>query len=141
MKPKIRHDNSAETGGFTIIEVIISAMIFTIAVAGVLATVSSLSKPAADTADEVTAAFMGKRILDQLRREVDASSTAGWDTSSSPLNPNGGDGNGSYDASDSVTSTLLAPVTIDGITYTPTYTVEPDPDGTNGRKVTLTITW
>lgn len=109
------------TKGFTVTEVVISALIFSIAAAGMFATVSALRQPAAESADEVAAAFLGKRILDDLRAELDATT---WDS-------------GNF----SVGTHPMAPVVIDGITFTPSYDVIADPAGTGARKVTLDITW
>ncbi len=109
--------------GFTIVEVIVSAVIFTLAVAGIFATISALRSPATESSQEVTAAFVGKRILDDMRTEVSALTWSG----------------GSLDPSGSPYA--LNAIVVDGISYTPTYIVEPDPDGTGARKVTLNVTW
>lgn len=108
--------------GFTIVEVIVATLVFALAAAGIFATVSALNRPAGESMEEVTAAFLGKRILEDLRRDVDAE-----DWNSGEL-VNG-------------TTYAMNAVTIGGITYTPVYTVENDPNGTSARKVTLNIIW
>lgn len=105
---------------FTITEVVIATMIFTLAMAGVFASISQLRQPAAESTQEVTAAFFGKWVLDDLRRQVSA------DTWNNGILANGSTG--------TITNT------IDGRTYNATYFVVDDP-GTNARQVTLNVTW
>lgn len=111
------------TSGFTIIEVIVSTVIFTIVAAGLYASVSSLRKPAGDTTKTMNAALIGKNVLEDLRSRISASD---WD-SGGPLDP----ANSPY---------TLTPVILDGITYTPSYIVNAtDPSG--ARRVDVTVTW
>ncbi|VAX34811.1 hypothetical protein MNBD_UNCLBAC01-1575 [hydrothermal vent metagenome] len=63
--------------GFSILEVIISAVIFVIAVAGVLSSVSMLRPKGGASSKKLEATYTGKSIIDQLRSEVDAGT---WDT-------------------------------------------------------------
>ena len=49
-----------------------AAVIFVVAAAGILATVSFLRPQGADSAKRLQAAYMGKRIIDRLRSEVAA---------------------------------------------------------------------
>ena len=58
--------------GFTITEVVVSALIFAIATAGILATASSMRRPAVESSEDVTAAFLAKRIFDDLRSQLGA---------------------------------------------------------------------
>lgn len=113
-----------KTKAFTLVEVIISSVIFALAMAGVYASVSQLRQPATESSQEVTAAFLGKQILDKLRTQINAQS---WNMVS-----------GNLMAGQSYTG-LAA--TINGINYNYSYIVEDDPGGTNARKVTLNITW
>ena len=113
--------SAAKKQGFTIVEVIVSVIIFLIAAAGIFATISSLSQPAGESNREIAAALVAKQILADLRRDMDMTD---WD---------GGDL--------SVGTHPWTAVTVDGVTYTPQYVVETDPQGTDARKVTLTITW
>jgi prepilin-type N-terminal cleavage/methylation domain-containing protein len=110
--------------GFTLVEVVISTVIFTIVAAGLYASVSTLRKPAMDTTKKINASFVGKQILEELRNDVSADT---WNNGG-PLVPSG-------------TPYVLPDVTVGGITYHPQYIVENDPDGSPARKVTLTITW
>lgn len=109
--------------GFTITEVVVAALIFAIATAGILATASSMRKPAIESSEDVVAAFLAKRILDDLRSQLDSTT---WDQVG-----------GNF----IVGSHALAPVTIGSKTYTPTYNIITDPQGTLARKINLTITW
>jgi len=65
-----------QTCGFTITEVVISAVIFSLVVAGVFMSISLLKKPTVDSTEAMTAAFLGKRVLDDLRTKVDGET---WD--------------------------------------------------------------
>ncbi len=114
--------------GFSITEVIIATVIFSMVVAGSITAVSALRKPAYASKEDVTAAYLAKQILEELRCDVHAGT---WNTGG--LNPNGGPGG------DGLYNNLNA-VVIDGITYTPSYQVEND-TLTGARKVTLTIDW
>ncbi len=107
---------------FTLTEVVIATVIFSLAMAGVFASISNLRQPAVESSQEVTAAFIGKKILNDLRSEVSAPT---WNTTGNlTLGPHG----------------PLTAINVGGIDYTPTYIVEADP-GTNARKVTLNISW
>lgn len=113
--------------GFTMVEIIISALIFALAAAGIFATVSVLNQPVAETSDEVSAAFLGKQVLEDLRKQVGEST---WD--SGTLNPIGGNGYGVYYSP--------SPIEIDGVNYSWSYVVTQDPN-TGARNVDLTVTW
>lgn len=117
---KIRKKNTRI--GFTMTEVIIATLIFSLAMAGVFASISELRQPAVDSSQEVTAAFVGKRILEDLRSEVSAET---WNSTGN-LIPG---------------STYTNTVVVGNTTYTTSYTVTTDPDGTSARKVILNITW
>ena len=118
------------TQGFTITEVIIASLIFTLVTAGLYTTISVLKKPTVDSKQSMTAALLGKKILDNLRTSVDAET---WTGGAGPLDPLGGPTvNGVYNN--------LASVTVDGVTYTPSYIVTEETD-TAARKVTLTVNW
>jgi prepilin-type N-terminal cleavage/methylation domain-containing protein len=109
--------------GFTVVEVIVASVIFALTAAGIFATVSALNQPATESSEEVTAVFLGKRILEDLRKDVDATTWTGG-----PLDP----ANSPY---------TMNAVVVDGVTYTPVYSVMNDPNGTSARKVTLNILW
>jgi prepilin-type N-terminal cleavage/methylation domain-containing protein len=107
--------------GFTLVEVVVAAIIFAIAAAGMMATVSSLTTPAAESSREVTAAFIGKQILENLRRNVNAEN---WNT--------GNLSTGFHPAFNT---------TINEVGYISRYRVVADPAGTAGRQVILNVTW
>ncbi|HOY09885.1 MAG TPA: hypothetical protein PLB05_07405 [Candidatus Omnitrophota bacterium] len=114
--------------GFSITEVIIATLIFSFVVGGSISAISALKKPAYASKGDVTAAYLAKQILEELRSDVRADN---WNAGG--LNPDGGPGG------DGIYNNLNA-VVIDGITYTPSYQVEND-TLTGARKVTLTIDW
>lgn len=128
------------------VEIIVSALIFSIAVAGMFATISSLQKPAEESREDISAAYVGKQILEDLRKEIDAET---WDTLADTgaldVDPGGAGTCPGAPGMDHNLSDLpgyaIDTVTIDSITYTPTYRVDCDPGGTAGKKVTLDIAW
>ncbi len=122
---KIRRKNKRT--GFTIIEVVIAAAIFTLAITGILSSISLMRQPAVESTQEVTAAFIGKQFLDDLRGQVSAQT---WNGTDSLLRV----GN-TYTNQVTVTTGSVS------TTYNIVYTVENDPDGTSARKVTLNVTW
>ena len=109
--------------GFTLIEVIVSGVILLIGVTGTLMMASSFVPKTKDSGEEIAASFIAKQILDDLRTKI----TPGqWATGGSLEL-------GSHPA---VYST-----TINGVTYTAGYDVQPDPTGSGARKVVMTIDW
>ena len=108
--------------GFTLMEVVISVILFGLAMAGVFTSISQLRQPAVESTEEVTAAFLGKRVLDDLRTQVTAET---WNGTTSLLYPG---------------NTYTNSFSINGKTYTTTYYVEND-TSTSARKVTMNITW
>ena len=59
-------------GFASIIEVIVTTVIFIIATAGILSTVSMLKPLSLESTKEIDAAYVGKGVIDKLRNEVDA---------------------------------------------------------------------
>lgn len=59
-------------GFASMVEVIVTAIIFTIAAAGILTTVSMLKPHSAQSVRRLEAAYVGKSIIDELREQVDA---------------------------------------------------------------------
>ncbi|MCK5580381.1 MAG: hypothetical protein KAJ18_03820 [Candidatus Omnitrophica bacterium] len=110
---------------FTMTEVVVAAIVFTLASSGIIATVTSLNKPAAESTEYVTAAFLGKKILEGLRKEVDGET---WNE-------------GALVPCDSSNPYTMQEIIIDDVYYTPIYIVEADPNGTSARKVTLNMLW
>lgn len=62
-------------GFASLVEVIVTAIIFIIATAGILSTVSMLRPHGQESSNKVEAAYIGKGVLDDLRKEVNASNT------------------------------------------------------------------
>ena len=122
-----KYQNQLE--GFTITEVVVAALIFAIATAGVLATASSMRTPAVESSEDVTAAFLAKRILDDLRSQLDAIS---WNQTGGPFDTTVGNPPGTH---------ALNAIVIGTKTYTPSYQIMNDPNGTRARKINLTIQW
>ncbi len=110
-----------ENRAFTMIEVVVATVIFSLAMAGIFASISNLRQPAVESTQEVTAAFIGKRILEDLRGEVNAET---WNAGKLTR--------GIHNLPDIVQGNQ---------TYTATYTVTDDTDGTSARQVTLNISW
>ncbi len=126
--------------GFTITEVIVSAVIFSLAAAGIFATVSSLNQAGGESSQEISAAYIGKQVLEDLRKEIDA---ATWNTGALGLTADGtcpGAAALNHILSD-IPAYAADTITVGSITYTPAYLVECDPDGTSAKRVTMTVTW
>ncbi len=109
-------------GGFSIAEAVIAAIVFVIAVTGVLATIGNIKKPSARTDRSLTAAYVGQQVLEAMRTNVDAGT---WDDPGSPL---------------SLLGTHSGSKPVNGVTYTYTYTVVQDPIS-KARRVTITVNW
>lgn len=76
--------NKEEEGFASMIEVIVTTVVFIIAAAGILTTVSMLKPSTTISTKRIEAAYIGKGIIDQLRKEVDATT---WDNATGPLAP------------------------------------------------------
>ncbi|MBN1869624.1 MAG: hypothetical protein JW847_03490 [Candidatus Omnitrophica bacterium] len=101
-------------------EVVVTSVIFIIATAGILSTVSMLRPHGQISSDKIEAAYIGKGIMGDLRTQVLATTTAGEELFGPDL------ALGAH-----------GPWTING--YTVTYTVtEPIP---NVRKLEMDISW
>ena len=112
-----------EEGFASIVEVAVTAVIFILATAGILSTVSMLRPHGQQSSKKIEAAYIGKGIMDDLRREVNATTTAGQEFFGPKL------ALGAY-----------GPTVISG--YTVNYTVaEANPGDPNLLKLTMTITW
>ncbi|MBF0595312.1 MAG: type II secretion system protein [Candidatus Omnitrophica bacterium] len=108
--------------GFSLLEVVVGAVIFSISIAVIYAATGSISKqPVVQTTDTTIAALYGQSFLDSMRTEVNA---AKWSGSTSPLTV------GSSRAIPAGYSTNFPG-------FSGTYIVE---DVSGIRKVTLTIT-
>ena len=107
---------SARQHGFTITEALVAAVIFSIATAGIFATISALKKPSVKTDKSLEAAYIGQRVLEDLRSGVDANPNSAWNDSTNPKTLTAG---GPYNCP-------AADVTP---SYTCTYTVTQQPNG------------
>jgi Tfp pilus assembly protein PilV len=103
--------------GFSMMEALVAAMVFSIGVVGVFAAMSSQKAPAVESDARVKAAFAAKQFLEGLRSQVDAADYAA-NTGNLTLGVHSGVSLG---------------------TYTVDYTVSDA--GNNARRVDLTITW
>jgi Tfp pilus assembly protein PilV len=108
---------------FTMVEVIVSTLIFMLLAGGMFATISALSRPAGTSTREMTAALVARGLLENLRMNIDATT---WNAAGTTF---------------AVGNHSLTKVTINGIDYTPCYSVTADPGGSAGRVVNLTINW
>ncbi len=66
--------------GFSLLEILMAAIIFTIAVAGVFATLNAVRAPVNNKENELTAASFGKEELEALRTQVSAAPSANYYT-------------------------------------------------------------
>lgn len=105
------------------VEVVVAAIIFALAAAGIFSTISAMTRPAAESDNEVTAALIAKKYLEDMRHEVRADQ---WDATGAPL------ALGSH--------SFYPPEEVDNINYTINYTVRDD-DDTDGRWVDIQVSW
>lgn len=66
-----------DKGIASIVEVIVTAVVFVIAVAGILSTVAMFRPQGKEASQKIEAAYVGKGIIDDLRQQVNAED---WDT-------------------------------------------------------------
>jgi len=111
-----------QNNGLSLIEVLISAVLFSIAALGMFSTLSMM-RVSSDVSDKrLGAAYFGRQCLEQLRAKVDQRAFSGADYTNElslgvhncPVDPNG--------------------------VYSATYTVTEDAT-TKARKVNLSVTW
>lgn len=70
---RIKNPNSS---GFTLLEVLLAAIIFVVSVAGIFATLSAVRAPIANKENALVAAVFGKKVLETLRTQVSAGGAA-----------------------------------------------------------------
>ena len=118
--PRVFLIQNREKGFASIVEVVVTTVIFILATAGILSTLSMLQPHVRTSTREIEAAYVGKGIIDDLRKEVEAGAI-------------GGDGFfGPNLALGAHTPSVIGD-------YTVTYTItEPIP---NVRKLSMTIDW
>jgi type II secretory pathway pseudopilin PulG len=71
-----------DKGIASIVEVIVTAVVFVIAAAGILSTVAMFRPQGKEASQKIEAAYIGKGIIDDLRRQVNAED---WDNLGSNL--------------------------------------------------------
>lgn len=71
-----------ENGFASVLEVIVTAVIFTLAAFGIMTTLSMLRPHNLEVSREVEAAYLAKNMMDYLRGEVDATE---WAVNTGPL--------------------------------------------------------
>lgn len=71
-------------GFSSLVEVIVTAIIFALAAFGILTTVSILKPQGASSSRRLQAAYLGKQVIEDLRSSVDART---WNNASGPLAP------------------------------------------------------
>lgn len=103
------------------VEIIIATLVFSLATAGILATLSALSRPAAESAQDTQAAFLAQEIIEDLRSQVTADA---WN-----------DPSGSFVSGDSYSQTISR----DGHDYVVLYNVAND--FTGAKEINVTVTW
>jgi type II secretory pathway pseudopilin PulG len=116
---------SSNQGFASIVEVVVTSIIFIIATAGILSTVSMLQPHSTESSKKIEAAYLAKGILDEWRTAVLA-------TPGSPPGSNWGP------PLDQPAGTYPLPPFGD---YAISYTIEDDNPIPNVRKVTMTVTW
>lgn len=108
-----------ENGFASITEVIVTSIIFVLAAAGIMSTLAMLRPQGGGSTQKIEAAYLGKGIMDDLRKDVDA---ATWNDANSRLAPgphNLGQING----------------------FTVSYTVTQLPSPSNVRRLDMTVSW
>ena len=76
-----------EKGIASIVEVIVTAVVFVIAAAGIMSTVAMFRPQGKGSSLKIEAAYIGKGIIDDLRQQVNAED---WNNPASPLADIGG---------------------------------------------------
>ena len=114
--------------GFTITETLVAAVIFSIAISGIFAAVGTIKKPSGKTDRSLEAAYMGQRVLEGLRKSVDAEK---WNDPSFANNKLLA---GTHDCEPSTFTPAGS-----AITYQCTYTVTQQSNG--ARRVDVNVTW
>jgi len=107
---------------FTIIEVLVSSILFAAVVAGFLSVVASVRHLNARSRQRIIATNVARQVLEDLYEAVRQDT---W---------------GSGNLTDGAHNNFLTR-TINGITYTVDYNVISNPDGIRGKQVDITVRW
>ena len=129
MRSNVLENPSEKNAAFSLVEVVVASLIFTVTIAGVLSSIAILKPPADFSEKGIEATYYAQKVLEDLRSKVDART---WN-----------------DPNDGTLSSLAPgahaspPVVIDGVAYTATYIVTPDVVGGQeiGREVSMTVSW
>ncbi|MDE2008955.1 MAG: type II secretion system protein [Candidatus Omnitrophica bacterium] len=70
---------------FSLLEVLLAAVIFVVSIAGIFATLNTTRTPANDKENALAAAVFGKQVLENLRSSVSANSAANFYATCSPV--------------------------------------------------------
>lgn len=108
-------------GFASIVEVIVTSVVFVIAAFGVLSTITMFKPHSEESSRTMEAAYIGKGIIDDLRQQVSAED---WNVPGSVLWP------------DTYSTTIVTDP--GGINYTIDYVIT---DVGLARRLTMTITW
>ena len=106
-----------DKGIASIVEIIVTSIVFVIAAAGIMSTVAMFRPQGKEASLKIEAAYVGKGIIDELRQQVNAED---W-----------------YDASSSLAVGTYPPITV-GV-HTVVYTITEPTSGL--RKLTMNITY
>ena len=117
---------SNDRNAFSIVEIVVATVIFSISTLGVLTAFSLLRQPAKNIDQKLQATYTAQQILEELRYQVDAST---WATPLSSLAV------GRHPAAGTISG-----VDGNGKSYTYFYTVTEDAT-TKARSVILSLTW
>ena len=109
--------------GFSIVEVIVAAVIFTLASLGTFGAFSMARQTSSSSEQEIIAANYGRQILEDLRAQIDQGSWASWYLTCPAT---GADWPSSPTVDDAFQGTVVYKCTV---------------DATGAKKVTVTMTW
>jgi hypothetical protein len=107
-----------QEGFASVVEVIVTAVIFVLATVGIMSTISALKPQARESTRKIEAAYVGKGILDKLRKEVSAAPGGVFYNTNLDLGTHTVNSLGDYNVSYTVTEPIA-----------------------NVRKVEMTINW
>ncbi|MDE2027984.1 MAG: hypothetical protein KGK03_08140 [Candidatus Omnitrophica bacterium] len=69
---------SLDNAAFSLLEILLSAVIFVVSIAGIFATLNAVRMPVYNKENALTATVFGKQALEALRSKVNASSSANY---------------------------------------------------------------
>ena len=75
---KLMWIKNLNNAAFSLLEVLLASIIFVISITGVFVTLTAVRKPVADKESALSAAVFGKQVLEALRSQVDARTSANY---------------------------------------------------------------